>query len=345
MRRLIRRRSGDDSGAVATIVAVLLSGGLLMGLGALVIDVGLLAAEREQLQSGADSASWAVAQDCIARPAACTSVAQSVTAANAAGANANDRFADARVCPDALCTPALDPAYGCAPLPNPPGRYVEIRTTTRNADSTTLVPPRFAAALGAGDHRGIQVSACARVAWGPYPNGAAHDVFPLGISACDYQQMTADDSFFAVSSVLDAPGVAPVRGLPAVTPEYISELGPVSPTAFQCPGNVTGYAWLGSPVAPCTARVTPPQARATGPGCPAKLAEARAAGAALLVPIFDAQLPLLAYRVVGFAAFAVTDYTALSVSGYFTRTIEPVGRPGFGSPTPDFGAYVLGRTG
>jgi uncharacterized membrane protein len=50
-----KRRRTSEHGAVAALVAVLLAAGVLFGSGALVIDVGLLYSEREQLQSGADA--------------------------------------------------------------------------------------------------------------------------------------------------------------------------------------------------------------------------------------------------------------------------------------------------
>jgi len=56
---------------VATVLVILLGAGVLLGIGALVIDVGQIYAEREQLQSGADSAAIALAKSCSAAPDAC----------------------------------------------------------------------------------------------------------------------------------------------------------------------------------------------------------------------------------------------------------------------------------
>ena len=44
-------RAGRDRGAVSMIVGVLLAGGVLLGMTALVVDIGQLYAEREELQS------------------------------------------------------------------------------------------------------------------------------------------------------------------------------------------------------------------------------------------------------------------------------------------------------
>src|SRR5688572_8128324 len=63
--RLAGRRAGrDDRGAVAVTVAILLGGGVLLGVLALVIDVGRLYVERTVLQTSADSAALGVAKAC-----------------------------------------------------------------------------------------------------------------------------------------------------------------------------------------------------------------------------------------------------------------------------------------
>ena len=46
---------GHDDGAVTMLVAVLLAGGVLLGMAALTVDVGLIHAERRELQNGADA--------------------------------------------------------------------------------------------------------------------------------------------------------------------------------------------------------------------------------------------------------------------------------------------------
>src|SRR4051812_46455566 len=59
----------DDRGAVVATLAIMLGAGVLLGMAAVVVDVGRLYAEREQLQSGADAAAWAVAETCVREPA------------------------------------------------------------------------------------------------------------------------------------------------------------------------------------------------------------------------------------------------------------------------------------
>jgi uncharacterized membrane protein len=59
LRRSNRRKRDDyEHSAIGMTLAVLLSGGVLFGMGAIVVDVGHLYVEREELQSGADAAGW-----------------------------------------------------------------------------------------------------------------------------------------------------------------------------------------------------------------------------------------------------------------------------------------------
>jgi len=63
-RLVLLRFQRDERGAVGIIVAVLIGGGVLTGMGALVIDVGQLFQERGDLQNGADAAAIGVAKSC-----------------------------------------------------------------------------------------------------------------------------------------------------------------------------------------------------------------------------------------------------------------------------------------
>src|SRR5690242_20927363 len=58
------RRWQPERGAVATLTVLLLASGALLGIGALVVDVGDIYVEREQLQTAADAAGRAVASAC-----------------------------------------------------------------------------------------------------------------------------------------------------------------------------------------------------------------------------------------------------------------------------------------
>jgi hypothetical protein len=184
----------DDSGAAATLVAVLLAGGVLLGMTALVVDVGLLYTEREELLSGADAAATAVALDCaLSRPQCADDLAAGV-AVGYAGLNARDGVSDATVCghvPGRLseCTDDLvGNLTDClGERPTDGTRYVEVRTTTRLPDGDTLLPPRLAQAFVSG-YEGTTVGACARVGWGSPGEGIA-----VTISACEFDNATRRD--------------------------------------------------------------------------------------------------------------------------------------------------------
>src|SRR5262245_15679701 len=98
---------GADRGAAATMFAILLAGGVLLGFLALVVDVGRIYVEREELRSGADAAALAIAKACATGECAdLTSLAQRYADGNASDELARveavcGRFADrVETCPD-----------------------------------------------------------------------------------------------------------------------------------------------------------------------------------------------------------------------------------------------------
>ena len=90
MRRLVSRIKGSsERGAAGVTVAVMML--VLIGAGAMAVDVGQIYAERAQLQNGADSGALAVARSCD--PGPCTAS----LATPLANANSNDGSSDAVV--------------------------------------------------------------------------------------------------------------------------------------------------------------------------------------------------------------------------------------------------------
>ena len=153
---------GRERGAVAVLVAIVLGTGVLMGMAALVIDVGGIYSERGQLQNGADAAALAIAGSC-ASPAGCGDVWQ--TARRYANANAKDGHSlVTAVCGTMVlqdCPASTNNLTACIGSP-PAERYVEVRVRTELADGSTLLPPTFAGAMAGGSGRGTRVAACAR---------------------------------------------------------------------------------------------------------------------------------------------------------------------------------------
>lgn len=208
--RLVQPRHAER-GAVATIVAAMLGGGVVLGFAALSMDVGSLMWERRQLQAGADAAALALAQTCATDRAKCSAVDPQTTTILS---QLNDRNNykdgmggfDSSVYPNGLCgtydattSPASLPtcasaATGLVDCPAVPSAlpagvpYVEVHTKTKESDGTTVLPTWLARTL-VGGSTGTSVGACARAAWGT-PGGNSKAELPITVSACDWQHAT-----------------------------------------------------------------------------------------------------------------------------------------------------------
>jgi Flp pilus assembly protein TadG len=196
--------AGDraDRGAVAAMVAVLLAGGVLLGSLALVVDVGPLYVEREELQSGADAAALALAQACASGGTECDTVGAIDDAAQRyADLNAGDGLSSVvDVCgrlPGKLleCPPANGNLTDClGALPESPAPYVEVRLGTELPGDRFVLPPTFAQALaGNAGYGGVSVGACARATW----DSPAVHILDLTVSTCEFNQDTSDGRDFA----------------------------------------------------------------------------------------------------------------------------------------------------
>jgi hypothetical protein len=158
----------DDTGAVAILVAVLLTGGVLLGTAALVIDVGNLYAKRDQLQNAADAAAWAVTQSCISTPVRCTNADQlgpveQISLAQGYGPDGNPDVA-AQVCVDDIDCAVWNTEVRCPPTPLLFGASVEVRAYYQRGGD--LLMPAPLAGVFSGQRKDARVGACARVAWG-----------------------------------------------------------------------------------------------------------------------------------------------------------------------------------
>lgn len=168
-----------DQGAVLVIVAVMMVA--LLGMGAMVIDLGALYVEKRQLQNGADAAALAVAQDCAGGNCG----DDAATAQQYADLNANDDLSAVDlVCGDG---PGLTPCAAPAPAgaANATG-YVRVATSTRTASGTEVdfvLAPVMDALAGATVH------ASAVAAWGAL---GTYRTIRFIISECEFQQMGGD---------------------------------------------------------------------------------------------------------------------------------------------------------
>lgn len=223
------RLIGGERGAVATLVAVLVAGGLVMGMLALSVDVGNAMYERRQIQNGADAAALALAQDCAKGTAGCSPNAQP-DLQTLAGRNAADQRTDVtEICANPAGIGGLGPCPGpatdyvrlpeCLPLPAGfTGSYVEARTRTRTTGGQTILPKYFSQLL-VGGGPDVTVAACARAGWGPL--GSTRRTIPLVVGVCNWQEATKNG--FAPSPPY-TPGPSPSTAVPSSLVTYITTI-------------------------------------------------------------------------------------------------------------------------
>lgn len=153
MWRLKNSRTDGERGAAGVLVAVMML--VLIGAGAIAVDVGQIYSERAQLQNAADSGALAVAHACYAT--GCTQAEAEAIAASLADSNSNDGHSN--VADVDLSVPD----------------QVTVRTTTQSGSSSFL-SKMFASALNAPP---ASVGAFAVAAAEPPSSGSG---FPLAIS-------------------------------------------------------------------------------------------------------------------------------------------------------------------
>lgn len=371
---LIRRRllRGDDRGGVMVIVAVLLAGGVLMGSGALAVDVGRLYVEREQLQSGADGAAMAVARECADAVTSCGADPDG-TAKGYADSNAEDDVSGVNVlCGDTpsgalpACPPSSTTLSRCMTEPPDDVPYVEVRTRTETDGGSTLLPPTFAQLmLGNEGYDGSTVGACARAAWGPPASAGG---LAVTISSCEWSASTGGGTSFA-----DPPPYPP-NPLPPGSVEQIIYLHnttgattcPAGPSGWDAPG---GFGWLDDEGG-CTATIEADGTYSGNTGvsvsgaCKTAMHDAWADHRVIFMPVYDGVSGTGAgttYHIKGMAAFVLTGYDLPGFSekswltgeklckgsdkclyGYFTQALVPATGVIGG---PDLGASIVALVG
>ena len=132
------RRVNGDAGATTVLVALLLPV-ILLGFGALALDVGSMHLQKRQLQNGADAAALGVARDCASDPDLCTQSIAETSADLLAAANGNGGPGNLGAgYTELLCgtIPGLSPcpaAFAPDPATVGPNYYVKARTSGWNA--------------------------------------------------------------------------------------------------------------------------------------------------------------------------------------------------------------------
>lgn len=367
LNRRLRAAGPDDRGAVTVLVAAVLGIGLVLGIGAVVIDSGQLHAEQVELQGGADAAALAVAQDC-ADATGCGAQVHAL-AVSYARANATDGQAAVMLCGRSLlgtlgtCPPVSvpDPCLGSRPAT---GEFVEVHTSTLRQDGTRALPPVFGQVLLGESYDGRGVLACSRASWGG-PRLATG--FAFTISLCDWQAATGGGVTFAPE-------------LPTKPNASYDRVLSIHGTTNQCGGNPAGwdlpggFGWLADPTNTCRATVDIAGSYLDTTGvaashvCQSALALARGGPTVqptiLLVPVYDGAGGTGHtgyYHLKGFASFVLTGYNlpgfkekstltsaypcqgdVKCLSGYFTRGLTTVAAQLGG---PDLGTDIVQMLG
>lgn len=232
-RKLVVRGPQGERGAVATVFAVLLAGGVVMGMLAISVDIGNIMYERRQVQNGADATSMALAAECATDAATCNPD----DVDDLLGANARDAKGQygkgkytAGACahelpesslPECTIDGEMEDLTKCPPVPtglDPAIPYVETysATKTKSDDSALFLP--FSRMVVGGGSANVGVSACARAAWGA-PDGF-EGAFPLTISSCEWSAQSHDGDDF-VPNGPGAAGYGPGNPWPDVSKEVV----------------------------------------------------------------------------------------------------------------------------
>lgn len=334
MKRLL---GAEDRGAIGIVVSVLFGGGVLLGMAALVIDVGMVYHERAGLQNGADAGSLAVAKSCVVE-----SACQPHRAATYANLNAKDgTSAVTLVCGRDVvngglpgCPASSGTIVDCPIAPAAGTNYVDVHTATRTTGGSSLLPPVFARAItGNAGYQGDTVLACARASWGPAM--AASKSLAMTLSLCAWTQATG--------------GTPPTFGTDV---RIFVRDAPNAPTCagMSRPGE---FGWLADN-GDCTAEVDLTQSgyvTGSDPGkniskaCQDTLTSYLASGAPIFIPIFDTTTGSgsgATYHLVGLAAFVLTGYANMNplkdeIPSPFTKADCPNGKT---TPSCIFGHFT-----
>jgi hypothetical protein len=257
------RPRGDDEGMILLWVGLSMT--VLLGMGALTIDLGALYVEKRQLQNGADAAALAIAFNCATGDSSLDEPCGSVmtTATKLADDNSNDHASSVPL----VCGvgPGLS-AGGCSTPAGLDGatNWVQVFTSTESAGGGNQVPMLLAPLVGAVSGKTVTANSVAQ--WGGLQSAK---VSPIVLPACAYTNLggTLDGTSFpsGTSTIYFHSFGAPPPDEAGVVPCTPSTSGATFPGGFgwlgssNCTADVSADAWFaaytGGSVAPgCRAR-------------------------------------------------------------------------------------------
>jgi Flp pilus assembly protein TadG len=278
-----------DRGATLVLFAMLIT--VLVGSGALVIDIGQLYSERRQLQNGADAAAFAVVTSCVST-ANCADYQN--TAQEYANLNARDNIsAVPQVCGLAPGIPTCpDPPT----LPTGVRNWVRVSTRTQTASGGSEVPFILGPILDA-TRTGQTMNAKATVGYGPL---GATSVIPLALSRC-----TFDPSWVRADGSLNFPstdiriGIHSGNTCAAGFPDGFDFMADTSNCSASKVSILNGVTVVGA------------GNEGTLPSCRAVVQALYAAGKPVIFPLYSSRTAPgsgSTYTLSGFAAFLLCGY-------------------------------------
>jgi Flp pilus assembly protein TadG len=192
---MTRTGGRDERGAVIIMMAAFTV--VIVGIAALVVDVGAIHDEKRQLQNGADAAALGVAQligqTCATGSPVCLAGTLMTQAQTLADGNAKDTKST---------VDSVTPDYA--------NRKVTVRTSTRDAAGNTILPYQFGRALTGVNGKTVRASATA--SWAGLKRAA---VIPLTLSKCEFTTATSNNTVFGVQrTILFHTKAAPCGGGP-----------------------------------------------------------------------------------------------------------------------------------
>lgn len=342
----------NDDGAIAVLVALMLGGGLLIGLLALVADTGTLMLERRTQQSAADAASLALAQRCAELSDDCSDA----KAASFAGFFATNNSPDGLSRIVSICTggvlatpitskcatPTSSSRLDCGAAPTI-DRYARVVTGT-SLSSGNLISPLIYQIRGTGG--GYSLKGCSQTAWGKAAGATV--VMPLAFPL-------ASTSGAGVQLYVDRTGVTLTELTTAGGPYFCtSTSSPPCPTPIDIDGRSVkldflpkgfGFISVGTTATLCTQsfRVLDYVPRIT---TPSKLCDSNSFSKLLGVPSF---IPAISeakdtgngnwqFKIAAFFRFKLTGY---KVQGLGQGGDVPVCANGTSCIKGDFGRGVV----
>jgi Flp pilus assembly protein TadG len=343
-RRPLRLLGRDERGVIGVLVGLLLGCGVLVGLGAMVIDVGQLYQERAELQNGADAASLAVAKSCA------TGTCTPSIAVTYADANSSHGLAAASVCGSGslgTCPASTGLITDCPAAPPAGTNYVDVHTSTATSGGGTVIPPLFAdALLGNGNYKGTTVLACAQAEWGGAVSSGVGIITAFTISACEWQKATTTGTVYG-----PLPPTAPSSTLDQVL-KVRSGTG-AGCTSYPAPDDaVKLFGWI-TETGGCTLNNIPGTtysvlSGSSSPNCNTPLFDDAQDKTLIYIPVYTSVTGSGAsavYNLLGIAGFVVTGYnvpgssftnysdwlnsannctgTTYCINGYFVQQLLP----------------------